>query len=149
LGLAFDLRGWLPIIIGSNDWLIWVGKAEGDRATLPLIRDLRIHKVLDKALRPIQYVAMTGRIVRLGTEDRLTAVGSIDRGTPAAAVRPDNYAIPAMIMRLGSQRLFLEGSGKLAGSTLQYRFVQRGEGGQCGTADRVWCFPLKVPDLIG
>jgi hypothetical protein len=52
---------------------------------------------------------MTGRIVRLRPEDRLTAIGGIDRSPPAATVRPDHYTIPAIIVRLGSQRLSLDG----------------------------------------
>ena len=123
-----DLRGWLPIIIGSNEWLILVGEAEGDRAKLPLIRYLRIHQVIDKALCPFKYIVLTGRIVRLRTEDRLTAVGNIDRGTLAVTVRPDHYAIPVILMRLRSQRVFLEGSDELADMTLRYRFMlQNGE----------------------
>ena len=68
MGLALDLRGWLPIIIRSNQWLILVGEAKGDRAKLPLIRYLRIHQVIDKAPCPFKYIVLTGRIVRLRTE---------------------------------------------------------------------------------
>ena len=66
---------------------------------------------------------MTSRIVRLRPEDRLTAVGGIDRGTPAATVRPDHYTIPAIIVRLGSQRLSLNRASKLADMALRYRFI--------------------------
>ena len=71
---------------------------------------------------------LTGRIVRMRTEDRSSATRGVDRGTPAVTVRPDHYAIPAILMRLGSQRVFLEGSDELADMTLRYRFIlQNGE----------------------
>ena len=71
---------------------------------------------------------LTGRIVRMRTEDRSSATRGVDRGAPAVTVRPDHYAIPAILMRLGSQRVFLEGFDQLANITLRYRFMlQNGE----------------------
>ena len=66
---------------------------------------------------------LTGRIVRMRTEDRSSAARGVDRGTPAVTVRPDHYAIPAILMRLGSQGLFLEGSDELVDMALRYRFI--------------------------
>ena len=66
---------------------------------------------------------LTGRIVRMRTENRSSATRGVDRGTPAVTVRPDHYAIPAILMRLGSQRVLLEGSDELADMALRHRFI--------------------------
>jgi hypothetical protein len=72
---------------------------------LPGKSDLRTQQGIYETLRLIQYVPITGWIVRLRTEDRLRAVGCIDRCAPPAAVPPDRDAVSPVVMPLSSQCL--------------------------------------------